>query len=367
MNCTICEERKTKDVFDCDGCKKPICKQCGELSSSEIKVLELKGKRVMKFYCPNCTKHDTFMLLHEIINTKNSLIIDKNEIISLLKEKIEDLEKLNEDVASNKLSLKSYASVLNNSKTTKKVNVPSLIIRPIRKQEVSKTREDITKTINPANLNVGIKNTRFTGNGNMIINCPSRQDVEQLKKAAEDMLVNDYEVTTTKMIKPKIKIPGYEGIKSEKEVEESIRKQNTWIKDADYIKVTYLRKKKNESSTILAECSSDFFHKCMIHKKINVEWNRCPIYEDLSVTRCFNCQEFYHKKQACDRKKVCDFCAEEHEEQECRKVNLKCNNCMQANQKFKTNYAITHASSNPECPSYIYHLEKLKNKIDYST
>lgn len=36
------------------------------------------------------------------------------------------------------------------------------------------------------------------------------------------------------------------------------------------------------------------------------------MYEDLSVTRCFKCQECYHKDRNCSKRKVCEFCAEHH-------------------------------------------------------
>lgn len=64
---------------------------------------------------------------------------------------------------------------------------------------------------------------RLIGNGNMIIKCTNRQDIRELKKAAEATLYK-YKIMTTKMMKRRIKIPGYEGDKSEMEIE---RTQNT--------------------------------------------------------------------------------------------------------------------------------------------
>jgi hypothetical protein len=50
----------------------------------------------------------------------------------------------------------------------------------------------------------------------------------------------------------------------------------------------------------------------------------------------------------------------------CPKEAKKCINCVKANDRFKTNYCTSHTASDPDCPSYKYHLEILKNKIEYN-
>lgn len=367
MECVICEETKSKDIFNCDGCKNPICKICGGLSASEIKVLELRGKRVMKFHCPRCINFDTYKLLNDVIDSKNANINDKNEIINLLKAQIEEIKKSNENNVYNRTE-KSYAGVISAPPANSRPNIPNLIIRPKQNQDAAKTKAEIIKKINPSELNIGIRGMRATGNGNIVITCTTKQEVEDLKRAADGILQNKYEVKTTKMVRPKIKIPGYEGSESEQQIEQSIRKQNEWINDTDEIKVTYVKKKsKKTESTILAECSGATFQKCMKYKKVHIGWNRCPIYEDLSITRCFNCQEFYHKDSKCNRDKVCEYCAGNHEIGECKKTIKKCNNCLEANKKYKLSNCVSHVTSDPDCPSYKYLLKLLKNKIEYNS
>lgn len=62
MECGECKENK--EVYECDGCKTTICKQCGKLTSTEVKVLQLSSKRVLKFFCTKCKNNETFGLLH---------------------------------------------------------------------------------------------------------------------------------------------------------------------------------------------------------------------------------------------------------------------------------------------------------------
>lgn len=321
----------------------------------------------MKFHCPRCTSHETFKLLQEIIDTKDASIQDKIEIINLLKKQIEELAKENITSREYKHTQISYAHIASKPVETKE-NVPDLIIRPRQTQELSKTKTEVMEKLNPAELNIGIKNKRIAENGNLVIKCSSKQEAEKLRRAAENTLEdNKYEIHTTKMLKPKIKIPGYEGNKGKKEIEECIRRQNPWITDSDQLYVTFIKQKKNKhESTIFAECSGGMFYKLMRYKKVHIEWNRCPVYEDLKITRCFKCQGLYHKNNKCEKHLVCEYCAGNHGVEVCQKTSKKCNNCVQANSKFKTNHCVSHAASDPECPSYKYHIEILKNKIDYN-
>lgn len=54
MECFKCNQNfNNGKCLRCDGCKRPICYQCSELSSTEIRCIELKN-RVLKFFCKEC-------------------------------------------------------------------------------------------------------------------------------------------------------------------------------------------------------------------------------------------------------------------------------------------------------------------------
>lgn len=285
----------------------------------------------------------------------------------MLKVQIEEIKKSNENKNSFDYTERTYAGVASRQTAKNRPNIPNLIIRPKQVQDVARTREEIAKKISPSELNIGIKSMRTTGNGSVVIKCPTKREIENLKKAAEGKLQGKYEIVTTTMMRPKIKIPGYEGNESAQQIEETIRSQNEWIKDTDEIKVTYVKEKRNMQATIFAECSGATFQKCMEFKKIHIGWQRCPVYEDLSVTRCFNCQEFYHKNNKCNKNKICEYCAGNHDIGKCEKAVKRCNNCVGANKRYGLSYCVSHATSDPNCPSYNYHLEILKSKIEYNS
>lgn len=369
MECDVCKKKDNPNlkIYLCDGCHKGNCMKCSNLTSSETRVLDLKGGRVMKFYCQKCTKFDTYTLLNEIIEDKSSIISSKEEIIQLLKQKLKDYEEIIE-----KKSTPLFSQVLqSNKQSTRRVpahhenNIPNIIITPKNPQATEKTKNDLYENINLKNLKIGIKNTRPAKNGAIIIKCNDKKDIEVIKNEAENKLGN-YDVHITKMRNPKFKIIGYSGDLDKQEIEECLREQNSFFEEQDELKITYLKQNnRNATVTVYGEASPILFQKLMINKKIFLQWNRYPIYEDIGIQRCFKCQEHYHKNTNCVNKTICEYCASEHIIQECPKLHKKCNNCINANGKYKLSYNTDHEASDQNCPSYQYLLNILRSKINY--
>ena len=366
----MCNKKETLNLklFICDGCSKSNCVKCGKISPSEVKVLELKGGRTLKFYCLKCLNFNTFSLLQNTINDKRTIIDSKDEIICLLRGKIEELET---DIEAKKgensrREVLSYSQTLQN-KTRNRENIPSLIIKPKKYQSVEATTRDLQNKVKPTELKIGIKNTRGMKNGGLIVKCVTKTDVDKLKMDAENKL-EGYEIQITKMRLPRIKISGYRGDMTMEKIELCLREQNEFIQVSDELKITYIKQnKKNQSKTIFGECSPQLFRQFMERKRIFMEWERYPIYEDLSIQRCFHCQEHYHKNINCSNEPMCEYCSEGHNVQECPKVQKKCGNCFKANEKFNLQHKVDHEASSRECPSYQYLLGILKGKIDYGT
>lgn len=76
---------------------------------------------------------------------------------------------------------------------------------------------------------VGITNLRKGGKGSIIIGCESEREIKQMKDTICEKLGDDFEITETKNIKPKIKIinVGEEEMKlNDKNLVDRIKKQN---------------------------------------------------------------------------------------------------------------------------------------------
>lgn len=51
-HCSGC--KKDIETFACDSCSRLLCRSCGGLTASEVKCLQLVGKRKLIFYCEDC-------------------------------------------------------------------------------------------------------------------------------------------------------------------------------------------------------------------------------------------------------------------------------------------------------------------------
>lgn len=341
--------------FTCDSCLGKIHKSCANLTASESKCMPLQ-KRLLLLMCTECRK----------------LLARLPYIMKILDEVKNDLDtiKNNKEMCNSMTTCNTYAEALssnrNQASKPRIVNTPTLVIKPKKQQDIKQTQAEIEANINPMELKIGINSIRPSKQGNMIIKCPTQRDFEAMKENAEKTLKNNYEIKTIEMNSPRIKIIGVKGTLTKEEIELGLRKQNKWISEEDNLQVTHIRKNKNKEQTIFATCSSKLFHKMMDLKKVFLNWERYMVYEDLLVTRCFNCQGFYHKQSNCVKKKICCNCGLEHDTSLCRNNFKKCVNCTYANSTFKTKYDAKHSANDPACPSYKYHLEVLRRKTDYS-
>lgn len=373
IKCFKCMEEITdKECYECDCCQGKIHKQCITLSSSEMRVIPLQ-KRLLMFVCDTCKK--LFTKIPYIVGMLETIKTDVDELKSKISQTTKnELHILHQTMARNSeilqapiITSQSYADIVNNKNISRpNSNIPSLIIKPKNKQRIEKTKEDLYKNIKPAELKIGVKNTRETKTGGIIVKCQTLQEIEKLQAEAERTLSTNYDVHVTKLRKPKIKIIGYDGEESEKQIERDLREQNSFITEMDKLKVTFIRKHRNSRlKTIFAECSPELFHKIISIKKVFLNWQRYRVFEDLSIPRCFRCQDFYHKNSECSNGVTCEFCMGDHEIHECQKISKKCKNCVEANLKYNTKYNTEHETSNQECPSYNYLLDILRSKIDY--
>lgn len=120
--------------YPCDSCKRLICQECSGLSATELRCLPLSS-RILKFQCIKCRNYDVLELLQAQVQDKDQMINDKNNIISMLQEKIILLEEEREQRPTI-----SYADVTKFQGKTIVKNCPKIIIKPKAAQSQQKTR-----------------------------------------------------------------------------------------------------------------------------------------------------------------------------------------------------------------------------------
>lgn len=356
-SCIKCKEKCDDDYYTCDSCLERIHKKCSNVTSSEARCIPLQ-KRVLLLICEDCKQ----------------LIARLPHMLKIMEDMKKDIESLKSSVQCS-IQGKNFATIVKtqpiNAANKVKETLPTLILKPKTSQKGEASKAEIKKSINPSALSIGIRNMTETKQGNIVIKCETKQDMDKFKVEAANKLSGKYDFESPKKINPRVKIIGYTGNKSLETLEESIRAQNRWIDTTDYLKVTYLRKFNNKNyTTIYAECSGSLYSKMLDCGKVHIGWERLPVYEDIKVLRCYNCQGFNHKSDKCNGDKVCWKCGssdEEHNAAECQREDKKCNNCITANKQYKLNHAIDHGVSDSDCPSLKYFIDRLRSKIDYST
>lgn len=350
-NCLKCEKICEEDqYFKCDSCLRKVHKLCINISTSETRCMPLQ-KRVLLFLCGGCKQ----------------LVARMPYMIKMMEEIKKDIELLKGSTTRG-----SYAAAVQVPNRTVTIansvkTLPTLIIKPKLPQGSGASMRDIQKSINPANLNVGIRNIRETKQGGIVVKCDTKQELERFKNEVLNKFNGKYETELPKKMLPKVKIIGYTGNESIECIEETIRKQNNWIDAKQHFKVTYVRKQNKLNNVIYAECSGSLYFKMMEYKRLYINYERLPVYEDVGLSRCYGCQGFYHKSNKCTKTQHCGSCGEEdHITAECKNQNKKCINCSVANTQYKMQYDVHHAALDPICPSLKYHMELVRSKIDYN-
>ncbi|KOB74063.1 Uncharacterized protein OBRU01_09918 [Operophtera brumata] len=83
MKCFQCEDDHNDDnTIQCDGCKRNICLQCSSLTSSEARVMGLKGKRTLLYLCPAC--REALFQVPKLIKSYDGLRQELDEVKIIL-------------------------------------------------------------------------------------------------------------------------------------------------------------------------------------------------------------------------------------------------------------------------------------------
>ncbi|KAI4456596.1 zinc finger fyve/phd-type [Holotrichia oblita] len=178
--------KQNETVIACSGtCKLQYHIRCVDLSSKDFQTLASLTN--VKWFCNNCLLlFDKYMDLKNNIDVIASTVkIEMNKIYTAVKSKQSDLE----------TPRRSFAEVAGNT----------IIIKPKAKQDTKATRSDITKKLNPAELELGITRVRSIREGGLAITCKTEEDTGKIRKEITKKLKN-YTVSSRQPRKPCIKI-----------------------------------------------------------------------------------------------------------------------------------------------------------------
>lgn len=250
----------------------------------------------------------------------------------------------------------------------------TVCFKPKTKQEIDVTRNDLRSSFDPVKMK--IKSLRFArDSGDAFVQCTSNESACVLLKEAKRTLSEKYVITIRKPNKPKIRIVGYEAEENDNDGERFLNKlirQNNLPANAE-IKVIKTFKNKNwkySADIAIIEVDPETFEILLRKEKVNIGWDRCKVYETVSILRCYKCWSYGHKSAECNEPICCPHCAGCHESKNCNVDILQCINCCRRNRQMnlsdKDKLDICHSALSFDCPIYKNKSKNAKQFIDYS-
>lgn len=374
MECDVC--KKTSDqieIFNCDGCRASLCKTdaMALINASEIKVMQLKSKRYLKFFCVKCSDGSSFKLFQSIIEEKDKNIAAKEKIISHLEVSNQELH---DKIASLEKQLLVNAQLKDKqtfSEVVKRGGSESvLLVKPMGEQDSRMTKKDIRQKIDPTHVDVSkFKQVR---NGGVVIGCTDKQHVDKLRKQLENQLGGKYTVETTSLKKPKLKVininrDDISTEDSDEDIVELLVKSNN-LRASDNLHIKVLKKAENRYKNInlILEVDPETHHFLLAEGRVKLGWSRSRVFNHVSVLQCFNCMGFNHFAKDCKLKKACSKCSGEHSYKDCHSEEAVCANCSKEKGR-NMNVDANHNALSRDCPFFIRIVAYQNKKIEYLT
>lgn len=375
MACEVC--KKTSDqveIFGCDGCEARLCKLelSSMISASEIKVLQLRGGRYLKFYCAKCKNGDSFDLFQTAIMEQRKTMDAKDKIIALLEEKNRDLlNKVNklegqllDGAVMNVPTGKLFAEVVK-----RKAPEAVLLVKPKNDQNSRQTKKDIRLKIDPVDINVS--KFREVKNGGVVIGCADRKDIDTLRNRLVGQLGPKYTVESPALKRPKLKIFNInnEDISmddSDDVIIDLIVKWNE-LNTGEGLHMKVLKKTVNRFKNIdmILELDSRSHSLLLKQGRVKLGWSRCRVFNHVSVLQCYNCMGFHHFAKDCKSNTTCSNCSGNHTYKDCNSNIVKCTNCVKAKKDKNLDIDVGHNALNRDCPSLLRLIGEQSKRIDY--
>lgn len=364
-NCPACKEdiRRTTKYVKCYGlCGDFYHQKCGNVSDKGYAVLQDFPN--FGWRCDQCMKKgtvDMFKMVQQFTKLIDEKLSKQHE---MLMTHDEILKGMNEKIVERGTSVTTYANVAK----TKKQD-PVLVIKPKNSEQKNMiTKNDVKKHIDPVELEVsGIRNI---SNGGILVECKNEEAVKKLKEEAVKKLGEDYSVSVPKKLTPRVKVIGLSEKLQPEQIEANIKAQNHYVEDESArIKVVHIQemKDKRRGYCVYMEVDGKTYKKMLLEQKLNIGWDRCKVYDAVSVKRCYKCSGFNHKASECRGEKACPRCADNHDVTDCKaeKNNIKCINCVRAVEKLKIKLDVQHEVWSQDCAVYRRKLEIEQSKINF--
>jgi hypothetical protein len=406
-DCEKCKERVNGiEYLECYVCNAVLHTHCTILSKSIVRsVFTLKN---LKFVCDNCLECGSIHKRKQIDDTEQLIDDDKKLMKSLLDEMREvrglkgmildmkseleqnvksevnkqlanmqqisnsEFQRQNSTKKRRKISEEKFVqsddTVFRDKKTFADVVKKTPVLKIIPKNATQKnfeTRNELSK-IDPVEME--IKEFRNVENGGIELKCSNEKATDLLKKKIMEDYGEKYEIVESKMTKPKIKIVGLDAMLDNEKLVTKILRQNDDmdIRELTVIKQFTIEKWSYKNVCAIVEVDALSFDSIMNMGFLRIGFERCKVFEFVSILRCYKCCKYGHKSMDCKSEvQVCAKCANNHSIKDCDSDVLKCVNCDNSNKDLKLSLDTNHIAYSVNCPIYKNKLEQKRNRVDY--
>lgn len=290
-------------------------------------------------------------------NVNSDILTDFKDVRKTIQE---SLSKVSEQISNSPLVPKkpSYSSVAKSGNAV-------IVVKPKDiTQSSDSTKSAVKNVINASEFK--IQGVRNVNKGGIVIECDTKDEIEQLRKDAESKLGDNYEVTAQTGRCPKVKIIGFSSEVDDEQLLNSLIEQNREIFSGCPKPKIVHRFKTKKSNGMKLEVNGTVFGKLMSAKRIIIGWDTCIIHEAFDLLRCFKCCGYHHTSKSCSAPVTCSKCSLNHDIKECSSAEEKCINCTLSAKALKIDLNTNHSALSLECEVYKRKIESERKRIDYN-
>ncbi|KAG0444522.1 hypothetical protein HPB47_013705 [Ixodes persulcatus] len=130
------------------------------------------------------------------------------------------------------------------------------------------------------------------------------------------------------------------------------------------IKVARTFPNRDGTKTVVFEVQPEIFKQLKTKRRLIVGWTSCPVEENLHVLFCRRCSRYGHTTGRCQERPRCIHCGKDHSGADCDERSRRtCLACKENPQVRPTD--TEHSSSDADCPTYLWYVARLHQKINY--
>lgn len=217
----------------------------------------------------------------------------------------------------------------------------------------------VKRKIDPAKLGLTDAAIR-PGRDGVVVTTTSKAALEKLKEAIQkDKETQDLQTKTPKPRKMEMKVVGIDPDTDLETLTHRIVSQNHLDCNEMDLELRRHWNGKNGITAIVA-VSKKALTALGSRRALNINWNRCPIYDNIYISRCTKCASYGHNRSECSERSRCFNCGgEDHQGSICERMS-KCPVCVENQCPVEES---RHSMMSWKCPAYLSALEVEKRRL----